>query len=142
MTLCSLPLIAAFLGACAAPEPIATGYVEGEHVMIAPVSVAEVARLSVARGQRVRAGAPLATQEDRDARIAVDQATATLGPGGKPAGKPASGQATRRNPRHRGRTGLGTGSGDRNPSERPCGLRRWKPGARRVRRSARMRKPR
>ena len=78
MTLCSLPLIAAFLGACAAPEPIATGYVEGEHVMIAPVSVAEVARLSVARGQRVRAGAPLATQEDRDARIAVDQATATL----------------------------------------------------------------
>ncbi|WP_444453525.1 HlyD family secretion protein [Rhodobacter capsulatus] len=78
MTLCALPLIAALLSSCAAPAPLATGYVEGEHVLIAPVSVAELAHLSVARGQRVRAGEPLAEQEDRDARIAVEQATAAL----------------------------------------------------------------
>ena len=78
MTLCALPLIAALLSSCATPPPLATGYVEGEHVMIAPVSVAEVASLSVTRGQRVRAGAELAAQEDRDARIAIEQATAAL----------------------------------------------------------------
>lgn len=78
MTLCALPLIATLLSGCAAPPPMATGYVEGDHVMIAPVSVAELASLSVTRGQRVQAGAPLAQQESRDARIAVDQATATL----------------------------------------------------------------
>ena len=78
MTLCSLPLIAALLSGCATPLPLATGYVEGDHVMIAPVSVAELASLSVTRGQRVRAGAQLAEQESRDARIAVEQATAAL----------------------------------------------------------------
>lgn len=78
MTFCALPVIASLFAACAAVPPLATGYVEGEHVLIAPVSVAEVAKLSVARGQRVTAGEPLAEQESREARIAVEQATAAL----------------------------------------------------------------
>ncbi|MFD2173015.1 HlyD family secretion protein [Rhodobacter lacus] len=78
MSLCSLPLIAAFFTACATPVVLGTGYVEGEHRALAPVATAEIKSLAVARGARVAAGAVLARQEDRDARIAVDQARAAV----------------------------------------------------------------
>ncbi|SOC06708.1 HlyD family secretion protein [Rhodobacter maris] len=78
MSLCSLPLIASLFTACATPATLGTGYVEGEHRALAPVAVAEVKSLAVTRGERVAAGAVLARQEDRDAQIALDQASAAL----------------------------------------------------------------
>ncbi|PTV95225.1 HlyD family secretion protein [Rhodobacter aestuarii] len=78
MSLCSLPIIASFLAACAAPSVLATGYVEGEHVALAPVALAELRLLEVARGDQVVAGQTLAMQEDRDAMIALEQAKAAL----------------------------------------------------------------
>ncbi|MBZ4022063.1 HlyD family secretion protein [Rhodobacter sp. TJ_12] len=78
MSLCSLPIIAAFFAACVPPAVLATGYVEGEHVALAPVSQAELRQLEVARGDRVSAGQRLALQEDRDATIALEQARAAL----------------------------------------------------------------
>jgi HlyD family secretion protein len=75
--LCGLPLAATLFAACAPPEPFATGYVEGEYVLIAPVEPAQIASLSVRRGERVAAGAVLAGMEARDAEIALAAATAT-----------------------------------------------------------------
>ena len=39
--LCSIPLLSSLLAACAAPPPLAVGYVEGEFVLLAPIEVAE-----------------------------------------------------------------------------------------------------
>ncbi|GHD99553.1 hemolysin secretion protein D [Defluviimonas sp. 20V17] len=78
MILCSVPVLSAFLSACAAPPPLATGYVEGDYVLVAPVAVAQVEALKVRRGQHVKAGAVLAVTEHRDAEIALAQATAAL----------------------------------------------------------------
>lgn len=78
MNLCSLPLAAVIFSACAAPAPLATGYVEGDHVLIAPASSAELEAALVARGARVETGQVLARQETRDAQIGVDQARAAL----------------------------------------------------------------
>ncbi|MGB2893047.1 MAG: HlyD family secretion protein, partial [Albidovulum sp.] len=54
---CTLPLVSALFTACAPPVPFATGYVEGEYVLIAPVATAQIGRLAVARGDRVENGA-------------------------------------------------------------------------------------
>jgi len=78
MILCAIPLLATLLPACAPPEPLATGYVEGDYVLIAPVSTAQIETTGVTRGTRVTAGQTLATLERRDAEIAVQQAQAGL----------------------------------------------------------------
>lgn len=75
---CTLPLISALFAACSPPPPFATGYVEGEYVLIAPVATAEITRLAVARGDRVEAGATLVEMERRDAEIALAEAAAAL----------------------------------------------------------------
>lgn len=78
MGLCSLPLISALLGICAAPAPLATGYVEGDYVLIAPVTTAQIDTLTLGRGDRFEAGQTLVRLETRDAEIAVAQAEASL----------------------------------------------------------------
>jgi len=78
MILCSVPVLSAFLSACVAPAPLATGYVEGDYVLVAPVAVAQVETLKVKRGDHVAAGAVLAVTEHRDAEIALAQAKAGL----------------------------------------------------------------
>ena len=75
---CALPLISALFTACAPPPPFATGYVEGEYVLVAPVATAQIGRLAVARGDRVQSGAILVEMERRDAEIALSEATAAL----------------------------------------------------------------
>lgn len=52
----------------AVPPPLAHGYVEGEYLRIAAPTAGTLERLSVTRGARVAAGAPL---------FAIDRATAT-----------------------------------------------------------------
>lgn len=76
---CALPLISSLFAACGADAPLATGYVEGDYVLMAPLDVARVETISVRRGDRVKAGAGLAAMETRDAEIAVQLATAALG---------------------------------------------------------------
>ena len=76
--LCGLPFAAYLWGACAAPAPLAVGYVEGDYVMLAPIEVAQVTQVAVHRGQTVEAGAQVVRLEDTDARIAVSQAEAAL----------------------------------------------------------------
>jgi len=75
---CTLPLISALFSACEPAPPFATGYVEGEYVLVAPVATAQIGRLAVARGDRVEAGAVLVEMERRDAEIALAEATAAL----------------------------------------------------------------
>ncbi|APH70584.1 HlyD family secretion protein [Aquibium oceanicum] len=76
--LCGLPFAAYIWSACAAPPPLAVGYVEGDYVMLAPIEVAQVTQVAVHRGQTVEAGAEVARLEDTDARIAVSQSEAAL----------------------------------------------------------------
>lgn len=76
--LCALPLVASLLSNCAAPGPIATGYVEGEFTFVAPVAMAQIDQLHVHRGDRVDAGVPLVQMATRDAEIALAQAEAGL----------------------------------------------------------------
>ncbi|MEC3861559.1 HlyD family efflux transporter periplasmic adaptor subunit [Mesobacterium sp. TK19101] len=76
--LCSLPFAAALFAGCAPPSPLATGYVEGEYVLVAPVEVAQVEQIAVARGDKVAAGDLLVSMDSRDAEIAVAEATANL----------------------------------------------------------------
>ncbi len=76
--LCALPLLGSLISGCAAPPPLATGYVEGDYDLVAPVAVAPVASLAVALGDHVAAGAVLVRMEQRDAVIAVAQANAAL----------------------------------------------------------------
>lgn len=76
--LCSLPLIASLMS-CPAPGPaLAVGYVEGEHVMLAPTETAQLLTLNVKRGDKVTPGMALGALEDADARIAVAETKATL----------------------------------------------------------------
>lgn len=76
--LCSLPVIASLFAACAPPAPFATGYVEGEYTLVAPVATAQVATVAVQRGDRVAAGEVLVTMERQDAEIALAEAGANL----------------------------------------------------------------
>ena len=76
--ICAVPILSALFSVCSPPPPFATGYVEGEYVLIAPVATAQIETLAVARGDRVAAGALLAGMERRDAEIALSEATAAL----------------------------------------------------------------
>jgi HlyD family secretion protein len=76
--LCGLPLIASLIS-CPAPGPaLAVGYVEGEHVMLAPTETAQLLTLSVKRGDKVTPGMALGALEDADARIALAETKAAL----------------------------------------------------------------
>lgn len=76
--ICAIPLISALFTACEEPLPFASGYVEGEYVLIAPVATAQITHLHVARGDRVLQGQTLVALESRDAVIALSQAEAAL----------------------------------------------------------------
>lgn len=76
--LCALPLISALLARCGPPPPLATGYVEGDYVQVAPLVPARISALEVQRGDVVRAGQVLARVETADARAALDAAEARL----------------------------------------------------------------
>lgn len=76
--LCSIPFATMLFSACGPAPPLAVGYVEGDYVLLAPIDIAQVREVSVKRGERVEAGAPIATLETTDAAIAVAQAEAAL----------------------------------------------------------------
>jgi HlyD family secretion protein len=76
--LCALPLVA-HLAACAAPEVLAVGYVEGEYVNLAPVTSATLVEVGPRQGERVSAGQVVARQERTDAEIALAEAEAARG---------------------------------------------------------------
>lgn len=76
---CAIPLISGMIASCGAGAPLATGYVEGEYVQMAPLDIARVETISVSRGDRVKMGAEIAGMETEDAQIAVQQASAALG---------------------------------------------------------------
>lgn len=76
--LCAIPYAASFFAACGSPGPFATGYVEGEFILVAPVAVSQVRHVAVARGDRVEAGGLLVEMERRDTEIAVAGAEAGL----------------------------------------------------------------
>lgn len=76
--LCSLPLIAGLFGACAPPLPMATGYVEAEYVLVAPVETGRVVSLAKRRGDRVTKDEVVVQMESSDADIAVHEAEAAL----------------------------------------------------------------
>jgi HlyD family secretion protein len=76
--LCALPLAATLFSGCAAPSPLAVGYVEGDFVLVAPVEAARIEALEARQGERVTAGQALASLETQDARHALDEARAAL----------------------------------------------------------------
>jgi HlyD family secretion protein len=76
MFVCAIPLISALFAGCTPAPPFATGYVEGDYVLIAPVSVAQISGLSVQRGDHVKAGQVLVDMERQDAEIALAEAEA------------------------------------------------------------------
>jgi len=75
--LCSLPVIAGLMGGCATP-PLATGYVEGEYVLLAPVETGRIDMLLKKRGDRIAQNEVLVRMESSDAEIALRQAEAAL----------------------------------------------------------------
>ncbi len=75
---CSIPVLATFFAACTGLPPLATGYVEGEFRLIAPITTTRVESLSVRRGDRLREGQTIAIMETRDAAIALAEANAGL----------------------------------------------------------------
>lgn len=76
--LCTIPVLGGLLAACASSPPLATGYVEGDYVLIAPVETARIEAINVARGERFDPGQALVRLEHLDAEIAVAQARAGL----------------------------------------------------------------
>lgn len=76
--LCAIPVVSALFDACAPVPPFATGYVEGEYVLIAPVATAQIDALAVKRGDRVLKGQALVEMERRDAEIALSEAEAAV----------------------------------------------------------------
>ena len=76
--ICALPIIGTLFAQCLPPLPLATGYVEGEYVQLAPVEVAQIEDVTVRRGETVRRGQVLARLERSDAEIAVASAEAEL----------------------------------------------------------------
>lgn len=75
--ICGIPLLAGLLGGCV-PPPLATGYVEGEYVLLAPVETGRIDRLLKKRGDRVSRDEILVRMESSDAEIALRQAEAAL----------------------------------------------------------------
>lgn len=76
--LCALPVVSALFTSCLPPLPFASGYVEGEYVLVAPVATAQIKRIAVARGDHVSTGQILVEMEERDAVIALAQSEAAL----------------------------------------------------------------
>jgi len=76
--ICGLPLVASFLTSCAPALPLASGYVEGDYILIGPITTARIDSLKVRRGDRVTAGQVLAILEKRDAEIALAETKAAL----------------------------------------------------------------
>lgn len=76
--ICAIPFAVLLFSACAEPTPLAVGYVEGEYVLLAPIETGQLLTQSVARGDRVEAGAVVATLEADDAQIALVEAEAAL----------------------------------------------------------------
>jgi HlyD family secretion protein len=76
--LCTVPILSAFFNACIPAPPLATGYVEGEYDLIAPVAVAQVDELKVRRGAHVTAGQIIVRMEQRDAAITLAEANAAV----------------------------------------------------------------
>lgn len=76
--LCALPFALSLFAECAPPTPFATGYVEGEYTLVAPVAVVQITNVPVARGDRIEAGEVLVETERRDAEIALSEANAAL----------------------------------------------------------------
>lgn len=74
---CTVPLLAGLLGGCA-PPPLATGYVEGEYVLLAPVETGRIDSLLKKRGDRIAKNEVLVRMEASDAEIALRQAEAAL----------------------------------------------------------------
>ncbi len=74
--ICTIPVIAGLFGACAGPDALAVGYVEGEYVLLAPIETARVETIAVERGDRFEKGQLLVTLETRDAENAVAEALA------------------------------------------------------------------
>lgn len=78
MFACAIPVVSALFSACTLPPPFATGYVEGDYVLVAPVATAQIQTLNVTRGDRVTAGQVLVELERQDAEIALAQSEAAL----------------------------------------------------------------
>jgi len=76
--LCAIPLIGSLLTSCLPPLPLATGYVEGEYILLAPVEIAQIAEVTVRRGDSVVKGQEVVFLERRDAEFSVAQAAAGL----------------------------------------------------------------
>ena len=76
--ICAVPVISGFLAMCGPADFLATGYVEGDYVLVAPVETARIESIEVARGEAIEAGQTLARLERRDAEIAVAAARAAL----------------------------------------------------------------
>lgn len=74
--LCSLALFGAVF--CHGGTTTLSGYIEGETVFVAPITVARIESLAVRRGDTVAAGDPLITLESADARHAVTVARARV----------------------------------------------------------------
>ncbi|PUB11078.1 HlyD family secretion protein [Yoonia sediminilitoris] len=75
---CAIPIVSAFFASCIQELPLATGYVEGEYLLIAPVATAQVAQMTLRRGDEVAKGDILVQLEHRDAAIALAEAKAAL----------------------------------------------------------------
>ncbi|MEP1289710.1 MAG: HlyD family secretion protein, partial [Nitratireductor sp.] len=75
---CAIPYAALLFSACAAPPPLAVGYVEGEYALLAPIETAQLRTVPVRRGEHVASGHTVAVLEDADARSAVAEAEAAL----------------------------------------------------------------
>ena len=75
---CAIPYAALLFSACAAPPPLAVGYVEGEYVLLAPIETAQLRTVPVRRGEHVASGQTVAVLEDADAKSAVAEAEAAF----------------------------------------------------------------
>ena len=110
--LCALPLVAGLL-ACAAPDVLAVGYVEGEYVHLAPVTAAELAEVAVRQGDRVDAGRDRRPPGAHRRRDRARRGRGGARPGRGRARQPARGQPAGGDPRHRGRARGGAGPAPR-----------------------------
>lgn len=73
-----LAAAAALVGLGASPAPVVHGYVEGEYSRIAASQAGFLETLSVTRGLRIKAGAPLFTVDRTSAKAERDRLAATL----------------------------------------------------------------
>ncbi len=62
--LCSIPLVNSLLSACLAPFPLATGYVEGEYILLAPIEIAQISRVTVKRGELIKGMTQITTSSN------------------------------------------------------------------------------